>query len=459
MESGQLRRVSAGAAIIAIMMAITTRRLPRWLRIAAVTAAVTLAAGAGLFAYRYFTQPQVLTVATGSIGGDVTRFMIAIAGRLAETQSPVRLKVVDKGTAPEATKAFSAGEVDLVVGRADAVGLSAARVVVVLTHAVVLIVAPPGSQLTDIEDLKGKTVRVVGGPVNRQLVDVLKKEYGLDRAKVQFKDLTYPDIPQALKSKQVSALLLVMPISEKYLSMLRDLFPNPKQKVGLIAIESAGAIAAVNKAYESYDLPKGTIKGSPAVPDDDLTTLRVPLYLFAKKTLDDEKAGVLAKAIIDTRRDLVGEFPALAAQMSAPSTEKDAYIPTHPGAAAYYSGDTKSFFDKYGDQFFYGSMLFGSLVSLFAAVWKFMTKDSSSPESRPLARLYGLSDMVKDAENASELANIEEQIDQILRVELGRLGGNLDSGDAVAMYLVTQRLERLINMRRARLVEDVSTFP
>ena len=34
----------------------------------------------------------------------------------------------------------------------------------------------------------------------------------------------------------------------------------------------------------------------------------------------------------------------------------------------------KTFFDKYGDQIFYGSMLLGTLTSLFAAAWKFMTK-------------------------------------------------------------------------------------
>jgi len=79
-----------------------------------------------------------------------------------------------------------------------------------------------------------------------------------------------------------------MPISEKYLGVLRDVFPrSQKMKPGLVPIDLAGAIAAAARAYESYDLPKGTIRGSPAIPDEDTTTLRVPFYLVANKRLGD----------------------------------------------------------------------------------------------------------------------------------------------------------------------------
>ena len=111
--------------------------------------------------------------------------------------------------------------------------------------------------------------------------------------------------------------------------------------------------AAISKAYESYELPKGTIRGSPPVPDEDLTTLRVPYYLVADRKLDDDTTGAVTKAVMETRRDLMTEYPLLA-QISAPSTEKDAFIPIHPGAAAYLDGSTKNVFEKYGDHSFTG---------------------------------------------------------------------------------------------------------
>ena len=432
------------------MVGIGTGRLPRWLRVLLVAALVVLVSGVGLFTHRYMTRPVTLTVAVGSIEGEVARLMAAIASRLATADSPVRLKVLDKGTALEATKAFSSGKADLVIARDDSGDLSAGRTVLLVTHGVVLIVVPPGSPIDSMDGLKGKTVGVVGGEINRQVVQVLVKEYDLDDAKVRFKDLALADIQQALKSKQVQVLLVVMPISAKYLSKLRDFFPrNGKQKLGVVSIELAGAIAAVARSYESYDLPKGTISGSPPIPDEDLTTLRVPFYLVANRKLDKDLVTSLTKAVMDTRRDLISEHPLLA-QISAPSTDKDAYIPIHPGAAAYFDGDQKTFFDKYGDQFFYGSMLLGSLASVFVAAWKFMLGGAEKPEKRPINRLYALTDRIANASSEADLADVERNIDEILKDELARsANGDSDAAEAAALGLATHRLEYLINRRRA----------
>src|SRR5512138_3921447 len=158
LEREQYQQVAIAAGALAILIALLSGRLPRWLRVVLVVGLVIMATGAGFFAYRYFTQPTTLTIATGSLDGDVTRALSAIAARMASTNAPVRLKVVDKGTAPEAAKEFSEGKADLAVARADHVDLSIARTVLTMTHGVVLIVVPPGSSIESMDDLKGKTV-------------------------------------------------------------------------------------------------------------------------------------------------------------------------------------------------------------------------------------------------------------------------------------------------------------
>lgn len=456
MQRERFQQIAIGAGLLAVVAAIASGRLPRWLRATLVIALIALAAGAGLFAYRSVTNPTTLTVAAGSLDGDVPRFMAALASRMSSTNAGIRLKVVDKGTAAEAAKAFSVGDVDLAVVRADAADLSAAQTVVVFTRGVVLIVVPPGISIADMDDLKGKTIGVVGGVMNHKVVDALKQEYDLERAKVQFKDLSIADIPQALKSKQVSVLLVVMPITEKYLAMLRNLFPrNGKSNLTLIPIESAGAIASVTRYYESYDLPKGTVQGSPAIPDDDLTTLRVPFYLVAKKTLSDDVVSALTQSIMETRRDLIGEYPLLK-QISAPNTDKDddkdTFIPIHPGAAAYFDGTQKTFLEKYGDQLTYGSMILGSLASIFAAIWKFMTKKEEGPESLPLMRLYALRDQLSKASSEAELAEAEQRIDEIFKVELERHArGDAEAINSGALGLTMQQLANASAQRRATI--------
>src|ERR1700730_2221289 len=191
---------SADASGVTSMMSI---KLPLWLRFFLLIGVIVFAAGAGLLVYRYYTRPVTLTVAVGSIDGEAAKAMLAIAGEFVSTNAPMRLKVIDSGTAIEAANAFSAGKVDLAVVRGDVGDLSQAQAVVVVSHMVVLIIAPPGSSIDRMDNLKGRTVGVVGGVANAKIVDALTKEYDLASAKVAFKYLALTDVRQAVQSKQV----------------------------------------------------------------------------------------------------------------------------------------------------------------------------------------------------------------------------------------------------------------
>jgi TRAP transporter TAXI family solute receptor len=452
MEREQYQQVAIAAGALAVLVALMSGRLPRWLRIVLVLSLGILAAGTGLFGYRYITQPTTLTIATGSPDGDVPRIMSAMAARMASTNAPVRLKVVEKATPTEAAKEFADGNVDLVIARADLVDLSIARAVLAVTHGVVLIVVPPGSPIEGMDDLKGKMVGVISADTNRQVIAAITREYALESAKVSFKNLAPNEVPQAFQTKQIQALLVVLPLSERYIAMLREIFPRTaKASLGLVPIESAGAIEEVSPPFKSYELPKGTLRGSPPVPDDDLTTLRVPYFLVANKNLSDDTVTALTKAMMEARRDLVGEFPLLA-QVMAPSTDKDAYVPIHPGAAAFFDGDEKTIFDKYGDQFFYGSMLLGTLMSVLAAIWKFMTRDIGKPDERPSMRLYALVGKINEVRSETDLAAIEQEIDEILKVELAKCSaGQVDTGEMSAINMASQRLQYLMAQRRLTL--------
>ena len=154
---------------------------------------------------------------------------------------------------------------------------------------------------------------------------------------------------------------------------------------------------------------------------------------------------------MEARRELVGQYPLLA-KVSEPDTDKGEFVPIHPGAAAYFDGDQKTIFDKYGDQFFYGSMLLGTLMSVLAAIWKFMTKKYEGVSQPPTMQLFALMDKINEARSKAELAKIERQIDEILKGELEKYpSGNGDNGEMSALSLVSHRLEYLLVQRRMAL--------
>src|SRR5882757_3823364 len=426
--------------------------LPLWLRLVLLVGAVGLASGASLLAYRYYTRPVTLSVAVGSIDGEAAKAMSAIASQLVSTNAPVRLKVVDSGTALGAAAALSAGKVDLAVVRGDVGDLSQAQAVVVVSHVVVLIIAPPGSSIDSMDSLKGRTVGVVGGVASSKIVDVLTKEYGL--APANFKNIALKDVGQAIQSKEVSALLVAIPLAEKYLSLVRGFFQLDHKKVPvLIPIDSAGAIAETERAYESFDVPKGTLRGSPPVPDDDLTTLRASLYLVANKKLGTDLVTSLTLAIMSARRDLLREQP-IFAQITAPSTDQDAYLPLHPGAAAVYNSTQQSFMDEYGNWIYLTPMVLGGAATMLAAAWKFLGIGGPATPEGPLDSLYALARRVRNADTEAELVEIEQEIDNVLKAErVKSAGGDENAVDAVTLNVAAHRLESLIHDRRTMLAK------
>ena len=427
-------------------------KLPTWMRVTLVAGIFILVAGASLFAWRWYSRPTTLTIAVGSLDGEASRVVSALASKLAQQKAPVRLAMVEAGSALGAADAFSSGKVDLAVVRGDVGDLSQAQAVAVVAHAVVLLVAPPGSAITDMASLKRAAVGVIGVDGNKRLIKVLTDEYDLTRSGVTFKNLAPPDVRRALDAKEVRAVLIMMPLADKYLALLRGLFPqSARSGPVLIPIESAGAIAEKDRAYESFDVPKGTLRGSPANPADDVTTLRTSFYLVAQKKLDSDLIADLTESLMSARRDLLPEYPLLG-QISTPDTDASAYIPLHPGAAAFYNGTQESFLDKWGNIIFLTPMILGGLASVLAAAWKFLRADRLPTREEALDALYALGRRIRVCSSLAGLDEIEGEIDRVLQGQRGKEAtGEKEGREAVALNVAAHRLENLIHDRRIAL--------
>lgn len=427
-------------------------KLPVWLRIILVAGGALLVMGAGLFAWRWYVQPTTLTVAVGSLDGEMSRLVSMLASKLAQQKAPVRLRIVDAGSAADAATTFSSGKVDLAVVRGDVGDLSQAQAVAVMAHAVVLLVAPPGSAITDMEDLKRVTVGVVGGDVNKRLVKTLTDQFDLKRSSLNFRNLALADVRRMIDSKEVRAILIVIPLADKYLSLLRGFFSSGgKSGPILIPIESSGAIAQNERAYESFDVPKGTLRGSPPNPTDDVTTLRTSFYMIAQKKLGNDLVANLTESMMRARRQMLVELPLLA-QITAPDTEASAYLPVHPGAVEFYNGMQQNFLDKWGNIIFLAPMIVGALASVLAAAWKFLWVKAPPTREEALDMLYAVGRRIRASRTEAELDEIECEIDRVLQAQ--RLNQVADDRNVVALNVAAHRLENLIHDRRLVLASQ-----
>lgn len=429
--------------------------LPLWARATLLAGLIGIALGAGVAAYRYYSRPVTLSLAVGSFDGEAAKVATIIAGRLDAANAPVRISIVQTDSVLASAKLFAAGKTDLAIVRADVGDLSQARSVVQVNKSVLMLLALPGSALTSIEKLKGHTVGVVGGEINRKIIEALTKEYDL-AGKVTFKDFAPADVPHAIRAKEASAFLVVIPLNEKYLALVRRFFRDGRNAYPtLIPIESAGAIADVEGAYESFDIPQGTLRGNPPVPDADVTTLRVGSYLVAAKTLDADRITALTQALINARNDLVRDQPLLAG-IAAPDTDPDAYIAVHPGAAAFYNGTQQSFMDKYSNWIYLTPMVLGALASIFAAAWRFLGIERPDPEAAAMKTLFALPRRIREVKSDAELTGIENEVDAALDAELARAIKSENSQDITTLISLATRLEDAVHRRRRSLAAMTS---
>ena len=253
--------------------------------------------------------------------------------------------------------------------------------------------------------------------------------------------------------------MMVVPLTDKYLSFVRGLFrEGPNLSPVLIPIDSAGAIADRKGPYESFDIPKGALRGAPPVPDDDTTTLRVGYYLVANRHLNSNLVADLAKKVMGVRRDLVSEQPQLSG-IAAPDTDPDAYLSVHAGAAAFYNGTQESFMDKYGNAIYLTPMVLGAMASVFAAAWRFLgirTVETTKPALDALCVLPG---RIRKIENEAGLVEIENEVDALVRARLAKaMAGDESAMEAPALFAAAHRIDNLIHHRRTVLAAQ-SSFP
>jgi NMT1-like family len=198
-------------------------------------------------------------------------------------------------------------------------------------------------------------------------------------------------------------------------------------------------------------VPKGTLRGFPPVPDDDVTTLRTSVYLVAHKKSSADLVTDLTEKLMSVRRDLLGEQP-IFAEIAAPSTDADAYLPIHPGAAAFYNGTQQSFIDKYSNYIYLGPMLLGGIASVLAAGWKFLGIGQPETIEGPLDSLYALARRIRSVGTEAELSGIEDEIDDILKAERIKTESDDENAvDAATLNVIAHRLENMIHDRRVVL--------
>ncbi len=255
-----------------------------------------------------------------------------------------------------------------------------------------------------VSELAGKRVGIVtGNEATAGLLELVLSHYGVPLGKVTISQIDPAHVADAVKNSQVDALFVAGAATSRAISDTVAAATVDGRAPSFIAIDQADGIAKRNPAFDSIDIDAGTFGGNPPTPDGSLKTLSFAEYLVARKSYSDSVIGALSKVIYTSRQALAAALPG-DVKIAAPSTDKDADIVVHPGALAYLSDSQQSFFDKYGDDIFYGMLIFPVFGSAIAGMASYLR---SSGRTRRLRLLQRVLDLVRRAHAAQTLEEID----------------------------------------------------
>src|ERR1700751_1854232 len=423
-----------------------------------VTAAGILAIVGVVAAGFYFApRPVALKFAAAPANSDDVKVVQRLTQAFTQSHSYVRLKPIQTDGATASAEALSEGKVDLAIVRGDLdVPRNAQAVATLRKNYVVLWVPPPakgkgkkaGAKITKISQLAGRKVGVVGKTqANVNVLKLILLQYGVDPSKVEIVQFPASEAAEAIRKQTADVYLAAGPVNSKITSDAIAASAKDGGEPTFLAVDASEAIATNHPAYEAVEITAGTF-GSPERPEEEVKTISFSHHIVARKALSETTIAAFTRQLFAIRQQLMAEFP-LAAKIETPDTDKDAFIPVHPGAAAFVDGEEKTFLDRYSDFIWWGLMALSATGSIGASFAGYLKKDERNNNSSMRERLLDMIAQARKSESTEELDRMQAEADDILRDTLRCFEhGAIEEGALTAFNIALEQFHHAVADRR-----------
>ncbi|QWG12793.1 C4-dicarboxylate ABC transporter substrate-binding protein [Bradyrhizobium sediminis] len=416
---------------------------------AALTVILTVAT---VWGSRIWLNSETLTFAVGDANGPEARFAAKLAAMLKSTNSRLHLRIVHNPDNAKALAQFDRKQADLAVLRTDARVPPRARAIAILEHDVLLLFSPGKRKIKSLAELKKKKIAVVadadsGAAFIRRLLEVSDDPDAASRLQLAPPNASYDKL---LAPGGYGAVIAIAPASR----MMRDKsFAQYARRGGftLNAISGSKALVRRNSGLTEETLAAGVLSSSPPVPEEDLETVGLQWLLVAQSRLSTATTGNLARAIYENKAELALEN-GFASRIEPASTDKDAFVVAHQGAADYINDDTKSFVDRYSDLAYLGAGVLSVIGSLFIALYTKVTRIAPEKASELATAILDIGERMEHATSMEALDALQDELEAILRgVVIGLRDGTISSDGLETFKLGYQFVRDELGMRRESL--------
>ena len=414
---------------------------------------VLLVAAAAVLAFQYALTWATLRAAVPPLGPIGQRMLQDLAREGAKESKWLSMQRVAVSDMAAASAAIEKREVDVALVRSDVALPRNGRSIAVFQTMYAFLIVPPRSQIEDFKGLKDRVVAIVpGDAANEKLLDLVLDHYGVPRASVLRQSMTAEEVGPAMQQRKVSAAFVIGPLGGVSLQAFQSIQKSMKGVPTVLGVEDAEAVRRLSTGIDAAEVSKGVFGGTPAQPEEDLTTIGVTIRLVVPASQSGIIAGELTRVLFEGKAKALAGNPQMR-ELQQPNAEEKDY-PIHPAAQAYFDGETPTFMDRLETLFWIGSAVLGLLASLFG--W-LLSKVRVKPRSELETQLDNLTAFVADVRKADpqQLDDLQHRLDAVVVTLFDQRESEEMSADAVTIYSVAINYARsAIAERRAQLVQE-----
>ena len=396
----------------------------------------------------WLRNSETLVFAVGDTNGPEARFAARLATVLKNNSSRLRLKIVPNGDSTKAIAQFERKDANLAIVRTDAKIPARARAVAILEHDVLLLMSPAGKKIKTIAELKKKKIAVFADSESsvtmvRNILELSDPPEAAARIQMAPPGVAF----DKLFTSGFGAVIAVAHASRA----LKDRSYEQYARRGGFTLNSIDAAKAIARKYpflSEETVGAGMLSASPTLPEEDIETIGLEWLLVAQSRLSTATVSDLARIVYENKAELAldGGF---ASKIEPASTDKDAFIVAHPGAADYINDDIKSFVERYSDLMYVALAALGIIGSLFATLYAKVTRIAPEKASQLATAILDIGERMAYAKSLDQLDELQDELETILRrVVIGLRDGTISSDGLDTFKLGYEFVRDEIGMRR-----------
>ncbi len=306
---------------------------------------ILVAVAAGL-AYQFTREWSTLRAAVPPLGPVGQRMLQDLARESAKESTWLTMRRIAVDSPAAASAAIEKGEADVALVRSDIAMPRNGRSIAVFQTLYTFLIVPPRSTIEDFKGLKDRAIAIVPeGAANERLLDLILTQSGVAPASVRRVAMKPEDVGQAIQQRKVVAAFVVGPAGGVSTQTFQSIQRATKGTPTVLGVDDAEAIRRNANGVEATEVSKGIFGGSPAQPEEDLTTLGVTIRMVVPAKMSAMVAGELTRVLFEGKAKALIGNPLMREMQQPDSDEKD--YPIHPAAQAYFDGEAPTFMDRF----------------------------------------------------------------------------------------------------------------